>query len=251
MAQSQFFCRTMTEEAALAGIRNDYAAPLPERERRRGRRRPVWGDIAERFCSPRECLASYLALEAAEVLAGVKPANLLSITNRAYPCGENPYRLWKRWGKQVLAASLLKAHELADRGDSALVLLYMPKELERILMTSSVRAILSRAGYPEKMSLALAIDRLEERMAAGAFPHEIGMFLGYPLKDVAGFMGLAKIPFTCQGPWKIYGDPRSSLHLAETFRNCRTRMAAELACCSSPHEYLSGDPSRPLFLSRS
>jgi len=207
-------------------------------------RRVVWGDVAGRFVEPRECLASYLALEAAEVLAGVKPANLISITDRTYRCGRNPYRLWKRWGRSVLESSPLHVHELEDRGDSVLVLLYLPEALDRLLAASATRAVLRCAGYPEEVRRAEALDMLARRLATGAFPHEIGVFLGYPLKDVAGFMGLARIPFTCQGPWKIYGDPGKSLRLAETYRGCRSRMAAELTCCATPYECLSGGNSR-------
>ncbi|WP_223908456.1 DUF3793 family protein [Geobacter sp. AOG1] len=210
----------------------------------------AWKDIAKRFCDPRDCLASYVALESAEVLAGVKPANLLSISDRTNSCGRNPYRLWKAWGKQVLDATPLQAHELADRGHSVLVLLYQPEALKNLLLSPAIRAILHREGYADDLCLTGVLDKLTESLAAGVFPHEIGMFLGYPLKDVAGFMGLARIPFTCQGPWKMYGDPRNSLRLAETFRSCRARMATDLACCSSPYECLSGNsyPGRSLFL---
>ena len=207
-------------------------------EKQQHMRRAIWGDIAERFCVPQDCLASYLALESAEVLAGVKPANLLSIPNRTYPCGSNPYLLWKNWGRQVLDASPLQSRELTDRGDSTLVLLFLPEALEQILMTPAARSILRRAGYPEEICLEMVLNKLTERLTSSSFPHEIGVFLGYPLKDVAGFMGLARIPFTCQGPWKIYGDPRASLQLAETFRSCRTQMATELANCASPLECL-------------
>ncbi len=236
-----------TELTLQPGMKGEHLEEASHRATARGAvpevrgnaRRVVWGDFANRFCDPRECLASYLALESAEVIAGVKPANLLSIPDRVSKCGKNPYRLWKRWRGEVLDATPLEVRELTDRGNSALVLLYRSEALARLLDTPAVRAILSRAGYTEDMSLATVLDRLTKRLDSGTFPHEIGIFLGYPLKDVAGFMGLARIPFTCQGPWKIYGDPRASLQLAETFRCCRKRMAADLANCSSPYDCLS------------
>lgn len=201
-------------------------------------KRAFWGDIAGRFCDPRECLASYLALESAEVIAGVKPANLISIPNRTHSCGSNPYIYWKRWGGEVAEAAQLETYTLKDRGNSVLVLLYRADALAELLATSSVRTMLRRAGYSGQMDIPELLATLAHRMDSGAFPHEIGIFLGYPLKDVAGFMGLARIPFTCQGPWKIYGDPSASLKLAETFRWCRRQMAEDLANCSSPFECL-------------
>jgi uncharacterized protein DUF3793 len=231
MGQAQF---SFHNGAGKPNPGNRLGAHFPEKSG--NPRRAVWRDLAERFCDPRECLASYLALESAEVIAGVKPANLISISNHEYSCGRNPYQLWKRWGREIVGATSLKVHELTDRGSSVLVLLYHQEALSTLLETAPVRAILRRAGYAEDMNLQTLLGRLAGRISSGAFPHEIGVFLGYPLKDVAGFMGLARIPFTCQGPWKIYGNPDASLQLAETFRWCRSRMADDLTNCSSPFE---------------
>jgi hypothetical protein len=43
------------------------------------------------------------------------------------------------------------------------------------------------------------------------FPHEIGFFLGYPIKDVFGFMGLCDLPLVGNGPWKMYGKLEASV----------------------------------------
>lgn len=202
--------------------------------------RPIWQEVASRFSDPQECLASFLALEAAEVIEGAKPANLVSVANRRRPCGSNPYELWRHWGGAVLDGSGLAALELADRRDSVLLLLYSPSAMERLLQRANVSAVLKRVGYAEVEDTESVLDQLAARMGDAGFPHEIGVFLGYPLKDVAAFMGWVSIPFACQGPWKIYGDPRESLRLAETFRCCRKRMAERLNCCVSPFECLGG-----------
>ena len=235
MGQSQLLSDHVFHTGANAG--KDVPAKEPSS------RRTVWRDIATRFIEPRECLASFLALESAEVVAGIKPANLFPIPNRTYACGRNPYQLWKKWGKTVVATTPLEAYELTDRGDSVLLLLYRPDALANLLEKPAVRAILARAGYASGVALPQVLDRFARCLAAGAFPHEIGIFLGYPLKDVVGFMGLARIPFTCQGPWKIYGEPQASLCLAETFRCCRSRMAADLSKGASPSVCLTGSSS--------
>jgi len=208
-------------------------------DRRQVGRRPVWHDLATRFDDPRECLASFLALETAEVLAGEKPANLLGIANLTRSCGRNLYVLWKWWGKEVLGESGLAVRELADRGDSLLLLIDRPEALEGLLRRPSASAVLERAGYGDLSALGGVLDELATRSNGDAFPHEIGVFLGYPLKDVAAFMGLVRIPFACQGPWKIFGDPRENLRLAESFRCCRARMAERLSSCASALECLA------------
>lgn len=192
-------------------------------------KRPSWHDFSLKFTDQRECLASYLALEAAEVLEGVKPANLISVSNRRRPCGRNLYQLWRLTGREVIAGSGLAAREIVDRGGAVLLLLYSPSAIKALLERPNVAAVLKRSGYEDLSCHELVLDELAMRVKSLDFPHEIGVFLGYPLKDVAAFMGLVQIPFSCQGPWRIFGNPRDSLQLAETFRCCRIRMAERLA----------------------
>lgn len=197
-------------------------------------RRPVWQELSRRFDDDRECLAAFLALEAAELLEGVKPANMVNVANRRRPCGRNLYQLWKTHGATLLLESGLAARELADRGDSLLLFIYRPDALKLLLARKNVSVILHKAGYSEPGEPEKVLAEMQCRLTGGGFPHEIGVILGYPLKDVVGFMGWARLEFTCQGPWKIYGDPRDSLRLAAAFQHCRSRMAGRLACGASP-----------------
>lgn len=201
-------------------------------------RRPSWHDLAGRFAGERECLASYLALEAAEVIGGAKPANLLNLTDRERPCGRNLFRLWRRHGERLLAWSGLAARELVRRDDGVLLLIYRPEGLAGHLATPKVANFLRRAGYRQPAALDGLLTELAGRCTAAGFPHEIGAILGYPLKDVAGFMGWVRLPVTGQGPWRIYGDPRPSLDVVAACRGCRNRMAQRLLAGGSPFECL-------------
>jgi hypothetical protein len=108
--------------------------------------------------------------------------------------------------------------------------------------------MLHRAGYALTGGTAAVLTELQERCRAGeGFPHEIGIFLGYPLKDVAAFLGWAAIPFTVQGPWKIYGQPEKSLDLAASHQRCREHMVRKLARCGRPEECLSAPRKRLAF----
>jgi hypothetical protein len=202
------------------------------------RRRTAWHDLAQRFAEERECLASFLALETAEVLAGEKPANLVNLNNRRRPCGRNLYHLWQRHGRDLVAQSGLAVRELAERGHSRLLLLYRPQVLAALLAKANVSGFLRRAGYAAPVEPEAALTELQSRFSAAGFPHEVGVFLGYPLKDVAGFLGWVDLPVTGQGPWKIYGNPGPSLALADTFRACRCRMARRLNDCATATDCL-------------
>ena len=61
------------------------------------------------------------------------------------------------------------------------------------------------------MDLARMLDRLAERVGSFekrglGFPHEIGVFLGYPPEDVKGFIENEGQKYLMIGYWKVYSD---------------------------------------------
>jgi hypothetical protein len=201
-------------------------------------RKPVWNDIAGRFPDDRDCLAAFIAFAAAEVLAEVKPSTLINLPDRPHRCGKNLYLIWKEHGEGILRESSLEGAVMADRPGSLLLLLYNRDALGQLLSNKGVLTILRKAGYPEESDVDALLSEFGSRFAFGGVPHEIGLILGYPLKDVTGFMGLSRREFSCQGPWKIYGNPHESLTLAETHHQCRCRMAGRLISGCVPYECL-------------
>ena len=53
------------------------------------------------------------------------------------------------------------------------------------------------------------------------FPHEIGVFLDYPLSDVKAFIEHAGADYCCAGIWKAYSDPISAQRTFALYRKCR------------------------------
>lgn len=95
--------------------------------------RAGWQDFSRLYANDRDCLASFLALETAEVLLGAKPANLICLTNKRRACGRNLYQLWKEHGSALLTQSGLAVKVLADRHSSLLLLLYRAEALAALL----------------------------------------------------------------------------------------------------------------------
>ena len=96
--------------------------------------------------------------------------------------------------------------------DSSLVLFYNPQALAATLAEARNARWLARMGYPADTSMEGGTEVLQgmlahlvERAAECELPHEVGVFIGYPLKDVAGFM--QRIPATPvhHGAWRVYG----------------------------------------------
>ena len=86
-----------------------------------------------------------------------------------------------------------------QRGDGALLLIYHPERMSAHLATPKVANFLRRAGYQDAEKTNSMLQELTKRLTVGGFPHEIGAILGYPLKDVAGFMGWVTLPVTGHG----------------------------------------------------
>ena len=76
-----------------------------------------------------------------------------------------------------------------------------------------------RPRFPRPVPVPAAL-----RMAQSeGFPHEVGLFLGYPPEDVRGFMECRAKGFRCVGCWKVYGTrkkPRSSSPPTRSARLC-------------------------------
>lgn len=106
-----------------------------------------------------------------------------------------------------------------------LVYVYRPKQLKRDLTKKDAREILEEKGYicenPDRCVVQL-ICRLRKE---SDFPHEIGLFLGYPPEDVRGFMEKKASDCKCVGCWKVYGDEQAAKCLFAKYKKC-----AEVYC---------------------
>lgn len=205
-----------------------------KRLRDKGSARCPWVAVSWRFPDETACLASFLALEGAEVIAGAKPANLFRIVNRRQSCGRNLVDLWHRHGERLMAATPLEIRVLRTTDEALLVLFYDPFLLAKRLRSRGGQVVLRRCGYGDVISLDGILARLAGRVPQNGIPHEIGLFLGYPRKDVEAFLGWREIPPSCQRLWKIFGNPRRSLELADAYAACRAETAARLMADENP-----------------
>ena len=106
----------------------------------------------------------------------------------------------------------------------ALVYLYRPEMLEKDLCDPLARSILKDCGYPES-SLLKEIAWLRKRLGScDSFPHEIGLFLGYPSCDVRGFIQQKECKYT--GLWKVFESDEQQAQ--KHFRRCRHCVQAYL-----------------------
>ncbi len=112
-------------------------------------------------------------------------------------------------------------------GGKALVYVFRPRKLWSDLKAPGVKDFLKEHGY-QPDGLCGLIRQLAERVGENrGFPHEIGVFLGYPLADVRGFIENKGNNYKCAGYWKVYSDETQARALFDQFRLC-TRVYGKL-----------------------
>ena len=103
-----------------------------------------------------------------------------------------------------------------------MIYVYRPARLQAKLEDMAVRAFLAECGYADA-SLDLLLEQLTRRITSCAdFPHEIGVFLDYPLEDVKGFIANRGANYTCLGCWKAYGNAQEAQRRFSLYRKCKT-----------------------------
>lgn len=106
------------------------------------------------------------------------------------------------------------------QGDRTLCYLCRLSQLGSMLASPQNRDFLRSRGYNPscaRSALATLCRRLRE---GGTFPHEIGLFLGYPLGDVIGFIENGGKNCLCCGCWKAYTDACAAKRLFARYDKC-------------------------------
>lgn len=112
--------------------------------------------------------------------------------------------------------------EIVRRGQlGSLIYVFRPSQLEQALACPAVCAFLAQFGYGDTGEVAPAVCRLCQRLRGSEdFPHEIGIFLGYPLEDVEAFIRHGGRNCKCTGCWKVYHNEEEALRRFGQFKKC-------------------------------
>lgn len=157
----------------------------------------------------------------APTLAGMKTGSLY---NYRYDDRGEMMKAIRGWNRRLRVRGVCLI-PLRYTDHTALIYLFRPEQLRCDLCRASVSRLLRTHGYDSYrcgQCLARLIERLREE---DTFPHEIGLFLGYPPEDVEGFIQNRAEGFKAVGYWKVYGDAEAA---NRTF--CKYRKCTELLC---------------------
>ncbi len=120
------------------------------------------------------------------------------------------------------------------------ILCYMFRHVQLLTMLSGSReaAFLKELGY-SSLAVSDAVDTLCARLSTGGdFPHEVGLFLGYPVEDVIGFIENKGKNCLCCGCWKCYSNACAAQKALTSSANAPTSISvfspADAASTSLP-----------------
>ena len=99
----------------------------------------------------------------------------------------------------------------------------------RLKRPISIRNKLKKYGYPESGGIDECLEHLSGRIRSSSdFPHEIGVFLGYPTEDVMGFIENKGENFKFCGCWKVYGCEQTARRTFSNYDKCRKFLCSRL-----------------------
>lgn len=159
-----------------------------------------------------EYLHFLVAYYTAPTLENKKPSSLVSFKNSC----RNNKDIWHRYKKNLKEKIHYDYIELFDKDDITVVLFYNKKILTEILYDKENMKFLRKYGYSNHMKLDECLEFLSKRYSKEC-PHEIGIFLGYPLKDVEAFTGCCKRECLMVGYWKVYSDVKTAKKIFSSY----------------------------------
>lgn len=159
-------------------------------------------DMLIKYCSP--------------TLAGFK-------TGSMFTCGykyKKEVYLEIRQFNRLLVPKGLRLLPLRFNNGKVLVYLYRPNQLENDLSNHTAANLLKQCGYSLKNGNFCITELMGKLNSNKGFPHEIGLFLGYPPEDVDGFMNSGSAGYKYSGLWKVYGDVENAKRIFSAYKSC-------------------------------
>lgn len=165
-------------------------------------------------------------------MVGVKPAELLNIPVNK---GGTKNLALEELRVYFLRDKNIKLREIKIQNGRVQVFFYHSNSLDNALCNKVNLRFLRGLGYPQQYSVEGYVNYLITRLGSKDFPHEIGLFLGYPLKDVLGYIGHPSLKLVKINGWKIYGNDKLSNQRYESFLQARTRVREHIYPMANYH----------------
>ena len=161
-----------------------------------------------------------LAYHTAPSLLGIKCASLVSFRADEFDLACQAERF-----NEKAKVKGLKIKLLCGCKGRMLILLYNEKLLTKHISDKYSREILKKYGYSDETDIENDLARLSERIRSEQeFPHEIGVFLGYPLRDIYCFVNHRNRGCLMVGEWRVYHNSEEAAKMFSRFKSCRAAL---------------------------
>ena len=146
-------------------------------------------------------LGAQLVLQCAPFLKGIKVS-----------CIANMERDFLRMLHEMLMGTGISYRVLTVRNHRCLVFFYREEDFATYLERREVELYLRSCGYGDLKDVRKTLSKLSGKIRRCledhiGFPHEIGVFLNYPVRDVDAFIRNGGKNYLFSGYWKVYHEP--------------------------------------------
>lgn len=149
----------------------------------------------------KEYLFGCILYHIAPTLISDKPASIITLNN----CDRDLNLLWEKYKKNFLSICELNIYEIKKCFESKTLFIYDKNILSKVIYKDESIKFLERFGYYKNLSINEMLELLKERYKCFC-PHEMGIFLGFPIRDVICFMEHPNKKCLLSGYWKVYSD---------------------------------------------
>lgn len=170
-------------------------------------------------------LEMILAQHCAPALAGIKPSNIAMCKKAECP---NLHADVDKLNSQ-LNGSDIYIEILCECEVRALIMVYRGNVLKKHLTEAKNNAFLAGYGYSEADTIAEFLNILRNRLSCDSFPHEIGVFLGYPLRDIYSFIKHRNTGCILTGDWRVYHDAEGAKKTFRRFKACKDAVSRKVS----------------------
>jgi hypothetical protein len=175
----------------------------------------------------KEYLRFKIQYDIAPTLAGIKPASLMTFVNQK----RNLVELWNHCKDELCKNLGIRYYELRRKEDRVIVMFYRDEALSSCLAVWKNREFLLEQGYRDSQDVEEILDDLKVRYQEENCPHELGVFLGYPLEDVRAFIKNNGAPCLVCKYWKVYQDVENALRVFESYDREREKVIQTVLRC--------------------
>lgn len=161
-----------------------------------------------------ESLMMQIILHCAPVLKDIKMSSMFTVP-----------AAYLKFVRSAFRGTGIRVKCLCQGAGRAVVYVYREAEVQQCLEDPQVAVFLQQYGY-ESTQAEACLNHLGARVSLSArgmehYPHEMGIFLGYPLEDVRGFIRHEGKESRYTGYWKVYGDVTQAKQIFQAYDDAK------------------------------